>query len=346
MHRTCALVLVSLLAVACTGPYPERRTFEFRGPTMGTTYSVKVVTGSAGLNSHDRGAIDSAIHDELARIDALMSTWDPKSELSRFNRSTTLEPFQLSTETFEVFRWAVEFSLLTGGAFDITVAPLVDAWGFGPSGPRDRTPSDAEIAHLREAIGMQHLELRPAVATVRKTRPDVQCDFSALAAGYVADRIAVRLAEQGSTDFLIDMGGELRARGRNDDGGAWRIAIDRPQTHGRSIQRMVEISDLAIATSGDYRNFRELDATRVVHILDPRTGRPVRHLLASVTVLDELAVRADAISTALMVLGPEEGVTLAKRLDLAALFLVRDEVGGFTEVATARFDALTRARGQ
>ena len=270
-----------------------------------------------------------------------MSTWDAESELSRFNRSTSLEPFTVSPETFEVFRWSLDLGVLTGGALDVTVAPLIDAWGFGPGGRRDGPPGADEIARLRDAVGSRHLELDAAALTVRKARPDVRCDFSALAAGYAADRIWTRLAEQGLTDFLIDMGGELRARGRNDADDPWQIAIERPQARGRLVERMVPISDLAIATSGDYRNYYEVDGERIAHILDPQTGRPIRHRLASVTVIDALAVRADALATALMVLGPDDGFAFAEQVELAALFIVRDDAGGFTERATPRFDALT-----
>ena len=332
----------AVLGGACAADRPDRRTVEFRGPTMGTTYSVKVVTGSTGLGASARSDLDETIRGELERINVLMSTWDPESELSRFNRSTSLEPFAVSPETFEVFQWAVDLGALTGGALDVTLAPLIDAWGFGPGGRREAPPAADEIALLREAIGVHRLDLDAAAMTVRKVRADVRCDFSALAPGYAADRLWARLGSQGVTDFLVDVGGELRARGRNDAGEPWQIAVERPQTGGRAIERMVPISDLAIATSGDYRNYYEVDGERVAHILDPRTGRPIRHRLASVTVVDELAVRADALSTALMVLGPDDGFALATQIDLAALFIVRDDAGGFTQRATPRFDALTK----
>ncbi len=307
---------------------------------MGTTYAVKVVTAPAGLAGGGRD-LDGAIRVELERINQLMSTWDDASELSRFNRSTSLQPFAVSPETFEVFRWAVDLGALTRGALDVTVAPLVDAWGFGPKGRHPQPPAADEIARLREAVGTRHLALDAAALTVRKLRPDVRCDFSALAAGYAADRISTRLADLGVTDFLVDMGGELRASGRNDAGEAWQMAIERPQSRP-SHRRMVAIRDLAISTSGDYRNYYEVDGERIAHIVDPRTGRPIHHRLASVTVIDRLAVRADALSTALMVLGPDDGRALADEIDLAALFIVRGDAGGFTERATTRFDAVTK----
>jgi thiamine biosynthesis lipoprotein len=336
-------VLVAILAIAsiaCGGPR-DRRTFEFRGPTMGTTFSVKIVTGSDGLSGPDRALLNRAIRAELERINALMSTWDPESELSRFNRSVSQDPFPVSPETFEVFRWALELGALTDGALDVTVAPLVDAWGFGSHGRLSTVPTDTEIARLREMTGMHLLELDAVAETVRKQRPEVACDFSALAPGYAADRLWTMLLKRDVGDFLVDVGGELRASGHNEAGAPWQIGIERPQTVGRAVERTVPILDRAIATSGDYRNYYEVNGTRVAHILDPRTGRPIQHRLASVTVIDELAVRADGISTALMVLGPDQGFALAERLGLPVLFIVRDEGGGFTERATPRFDAIT-----
>jgi thiamine biosynthesis lipoprotein len=270
-----------------------------------------------------------------------MSTWDPDSELSRFNRSTSLEPLTVAPETFETFKWSLDVGALTGGALDVTIGPLVDAWGFGPSGPRKTPPTNEEIDRLREAMGPGRVELNPMAVTVRKTRPDVRCDLSSVVPGYAADRLSRELSDRGFTDFLVDVGGEVLARGRNETGAPWQIAIERPDPRGDAVQRLLSISNLAITTAGDYRKYREVDGQRVAHILDPRTGRPLTHRLASVTVIDALAVRADAFDTALMVLGPDEGMALATRLDLAALFIERTK-NGFSERATPRFEEIAR----
>jgi thiamine biosynthesis lipoprotein len=309
---------------------------------MGTTYSVKVVTGPSGTPA--AADLEQQIRTDLERINALMSTWDPNSELSHFNQFTGLEPFPLSRETFEVLRWSKQIGELTGGALDVTVAPLLDAWGFGPGGRRDRVPDDAEIARLRQAVGLHLLELDEATQTARKKRPDLRCELSAVAPGYAADQLAAMLANRGMGDFLVDVGGEMRARGRNEAGEPWQVAIERPDARDSTIGRVVPLQDLAITTSGDYRNFYDVDGVRVTHILDPRTGRPITNHLASVTVIDRLAVRADAFATALMVLGPDEGLAFAERTGLAALFLVRGEDGSFHARATSRFDALTATR--
>ncbi len=321
----------------------ERHVTELRGLTMGGTYSVKIVTARDELETPGLADVDRALRSSLARIEGLMSTWDPDSELSRFNRSASVEPFTVAPETFEVFRWSVDVGILSGGALDVTIGPLVDAWGFGPSGPRKTAPTHDEIDRLREAMGPSRVELDPRAVTVRKTRPDVQCDLSSVVPGYAADRLSRELTDRGFTDFLVDVGGEVLARGRNEAGAPWRVAIERPELHGETIQRLVPISDLAITTAGDYRKYREVDGHRVAHILDPRTGRPLTHRLASVTVIDALAVRADAFDTALMVLGPDEGMALATRLDLAALFIERTE-HGFSERTTPRFETIARKR--
>ena len=310
---------------------------------MGGTYSVKIVTPKDELETPGLHDVDRALRASLDRINRLMSTWDPDSELSRFNRSTSLQPFSVSPETFDVFKWSMDVGILTGGALDVTIGPLVDAWGFGPSGPRNAAPTNEEIARLWEAIGPDRIELNPAALTVRKTRPDVRCDLSSVVPGYAADRLSTELSNRGFTDFLVDVGGEVLTRGRNETGTAWQVAIERPEPHGDAIQRLVPISNLAITTAGDYRKYREVDGQRVTHILDPRTGRPLTHRLASVTVIDALAVRADAFDTALMVLGADEGMALAKKLDLAVLFIERTGEG-FSERATPRFEEITSGR--
>jgi thiamine biosynthesis lipoprotein len=336
-----ACLLASLVACACASSREtERRIQEFRGPTMGSTYSVKVVTGPAGLP--DAADLDRQIRADLERITVLMSTWDAESELSRFNRFTGSDPFQLSPETFEVFKWSKDIGAETGGALDVTVGPLVDAWGFGPSGRRSRFPTDAEIARLRQAVGMHLLELDEAAMTVRKKRPDVRCDFSALAPGYAVDRLATRLIDRGIGNFLVDVSSELRTQGLNAKGERWQVAIERPDESGQIGERIVRLADAAIATSGDYRNVFEIDGVQATHILNPRTGWPIGSHLASVTVMDRLSVRADAFATALMVLGLDEGLALAERLNLAALFLVREGDDGFVERTTTRFDTLTK----
>jgi thiamine biosynthesis lipoprotein len=235
----------------------------------------------------------------------------------------------------------VSLSVETGGAFDVTVAPLVEAWGFGAAGATPTPPDAQTLAALREHTGVRHLELDPQGRWVRTRVAGLQCDFSAFAPGWAADRIAELLEQHGVRRALVDVGGELVARGTNESGVPWQVAVERPQEREHAIARLVPLRDAAIATSGDYRNYREVDGDRVTHIIDPATGRPIGHRLASATVIDSRAVRADALATAVMVLGPEAGMALAERLDLAVMLIVRLPDGRFEQRLSPRFAALT-----
>jgi thiamine biosynthesis lipoprotein len=268
-----------------------------------------------------------------------MSTYQPSSELSQFNSSRATEPFPVSAETLQVFAEAQRISAATGGAFDITVGPLVNLWGFGPNAKPLMIPADEEVERLRPRIGWSRIEVDTALSTIRKSEPEMYCDLSAIAKGYAVDRVAEGLAALGLADTMVEVGGEVRTRGRNAAGEPWRIAIERPDTAQRAFQEVVPLSDLAMATSGDYRNFYEQDGVRFSHTIDPRTGRPIQHRLASVSVIDPVCMRADGYATALMVLGEEEGFKLAEEQGLAALFLVR-KGDGFEERATAAFKTL------
>jgi thiamine biosynthesis lipoprotein len=308
---------------------------------MGTTYTVKVVTqgppGSSPTPAEEE--VQRTIEERLAEVDEKMSTYRPSSELSRFNSSRATEPFPVSAETLEVFAEAQRVSAATGGAFDITVGPLVNLWGFGPAAKPATIPPDEEIERLKPQIGWGKIEVDTARSTIRKWEPEMYCDLSAIAKGYAVDRVAEGLSALGFADYMVEVGGEVRTRGRNAAREPWRIAIERPDTTRRAFQEIVPLSDLAMATSGDYRNFYEQDGVRFSHTIDPRTGRPIQHRLASVSVVDPLCMRADGYATALMVLGENEGFELAKDQGLAALFLVRTG-DQFDEKATPAFKTL------
>ncbi len=317
---------------------PGRETYAFRGATMGTYYAVKVA--AEGLSDERLGEIKAMIEGELEDVNAKMSTWVEDSELSRFNRHAETTPFEVSAATFEVVSAALEIARLTGGAYDVTVGPLVNAWGFGAEGDLPDL-SDQEIRRLIDGVGYAKLELEPAASTLRKLRGDLYCDLSSIAKGYAVDRVAEALASAGFSDVWVEVGGEVRAAGGSAEGRAWRLGIERPNLRPGALQRIVPLDDAAVATSGDYRNYRERDGARISHIIDPRSGWPVRHRLASVSVVHPQCMIADALATALMVLGPEEGQELARREDLAVLFLVRDG-DDYRELMTPAFEALTR----
>jgi len=268
-----------------------------------------------------------------------MSTWDSTSELSRFNRSRDTLPHGLSAATMEVLAVAAEVGRESGGALDVTVAPLVEAWGFGPgTAPLQRVPDPEQLAKLRERVGLDRLRIDRRAGTVAKARPDVVVDLSAIAKGYALDRAAEGVRRRGVTDFALEVGGEVRAAGTRPDGVPWRAAIEAPVTGSRSIFRVLELVDESVATSGDYRNFYELGGVRYAHIIDPRTGVPVTWKGYSVTVLHQDAVRADAWATALSVLGPEDGLRLAESRGLAALFVTTQD-GRLRARGTNRMEA-------
>lgn len=310
---------------------PGTRTFS--GPIMGTTFNVKVV---GPLTPKQSAEVEHAILSALTAVDDAMSTYKPSSELSRFNASTEADkPFPISEPLREVVRIALQVGKASGGALDVTVGPLVDAWGFGPE-PRDSAPPSPEhIAELRGRVGLDKLELTPA-GLIKKV-PELRVDLSAVAKGYAVDQVAHALEALDQRDFLVEVGGELRAVGRREDGGPFRVGIEKPVSGQRALQRIVELRGQGMATSGDYRNYYEDHGKRRSHFLDPRTGAPVTHDLASVTVLASTTAEADAWATALSVLGPEEGPKVAEEHGLAAFFIVREGDDGFRSITSSRF---------
>ncbi|WP_462322922.1 FAD:protein FMN transferase [Halochromatium sp.] len=336
------LCLTMILALVGCGRGSEQRVLVLRGATMGTTYSVQIVEPPAGL---DRDALAMRIETRLAEINALMSTYQPSSELSRFNASSGTDWRPVSSELVQVVAAAQALSEASAGAFDVTVGPLVNLWGFGPTVTADALPSVLEIEQARARVGWQQLAVRHQPPGLRKAQPNLYVDLSAIAKGYAVDQIAELVESVGVDRYLVEIGGELRGRGLNGRGEPWQIAIERPETSKRAMFRVIALQDLGMATSGDYRNFVEIDGQRYSHTIDPATGRPVGHRLASVTVLADACMQADAWATALLVLGPERGFELAERLGLAAFFIehaqgVADDER-FATQATAAFETLS-----
>ena len=343
-RRTRTLLMVGVLVLAAFSVYrlgfapPPGPYVAFSGTTMGTTWNVKVAgddLGPEALRMIGQG-IGNALDDVVRR----MSTWESSSELSRFNALDSSLPFVITPPVVDVLTIAQAVSRRSNGAFDVTVGPLVEAWGFGRSDPAPSPPSNAEIARLLERVGYRGLRLDARAGTVIKIHPRAEIDVSAIAKGYGVDRVAEALEDLGHGDYLVEVGGELRARGRKRGGDDWRVAIERPSEGVRRLHRVLALQDAAMATSGDYRNYYERDGQRLSHTLDPRSGRPIAHALASVSVVHPSATWADAWATALNVLGPEAGYALAESEGLAAHFIVRDPPGEFETRSTPAFAAL------
>lgn len=332
--------LLSLLSLAaCNAP----ATLALHGRTMGTTWSATMVV-PAGV---DADGVEAGIQHELDRVVAQMSTYEEDSDLVRFNRAPAGSWHALPPEFFAVLEHALALAADTGGAYDPTVAPLVDLWGFGAAGRDHRIPPAAAIVAARERVGWQRIRLDPG--TRRAYQPGgAWIDLSSIAKGFAADQAGRQLEGRGITDYLVEVGGELRARGRRADGRAWRVAIERPDAAPGAVELLeqagppIVLRDMAIATSGDYRHAFEHDGRRYSHHIDPRSGWPVEHRIASVSTLARECMQADAVGTAIMVLGPEQGMAWAERRGLAVRLLVRMGDGMVERVSSAYAHGIAR----
>lgn len=340
-RQLLAIAGAAALGAACSERHAP--VLKLAGEAMGSTWSVRIAGGpfEAGFEQAARRAVELALEAVISR----MSSFEAASELSRFNRHVASTPFVLSAETMAVLEQAQAVAQQSAGAFDVTVAPLVAAWGFGAQATlRGGRPSAAALA---APVGWQGLELDVQQGTARKHDPRLQIDLSGIAKGYAVDRAALALEALGVRRYMVEAGGEVRTRGLNGDGAGrpWQIAIEEPDAwpqRARRVLPMTEGAGQSIATSGDYRNHYELDGRRIHHEIDPATRAPAAHGLASVSVLHAQCMAADAWATALFVLGPERGLALARERGLAALFTVR-EGGTLHDIATPAFSALALA---
>ena len=327
-----AALAATLILGGCGG---EPDTLELRGQTMGTSYSVRIVA-PADASAVSLVLLQQRVATRLEDLENVFSTYRPDSEVSRFNAHPGQEWFGVSPEFLDVLEQAVTVSQLTDGAFDATIGPLVELWGFGAGEAPRRIPDREVLDRLLSDAGFEYLQLRESPPAVRRTRPSVQLDFSAIAKGYAVDRIWELLSEAGLAAYLVDVGGEVRTHGRRADGRDWSIGVENPD--GSGVAEAVPLQNAAIATSGDYRNFFEYEGRRYSHVLDPRSGWPVSHELTAVSVISTTTVMADALATALLVLGPETGLELAEHEQIAARLVVRS-ADGLTVLRTPAFEA-------
>ena len=306
---------------------------------MGTTYTVKVFSEEEDdLNADDlRLEVDA----ELRRVNDEMSTYLTSSQISRFNDSGSTDWFPVSESFAKVVSFAQQVAKDTDGAFDITVGPLVNAWNFGPEPRTDSIPTDTKIGELKTNVGYGKLSVRLDPPAVKKSIPGLKIDLSAIAKGHGVDRVVGKLSELGFVSMFVEIGGEVRTVGMKG-GQAWKVGIQVPDAAANEFDIAYELTDQSMATSGDYRNFIEVDGKRYSHTIDPRTGRPVNHNLASVSVVSDLCMHADAWATALNVLGEEEGVSIASAQKLSALLVSRGE-DGFWRIGTGDFDRYSKS---
>ena len=323
-----SLVVGCLVLAGCSES--ELPSHSYAGDIMGTTYHVKVVADPVAPD------LESRIHGVLADVDNKMSTYKPASELNRLNEAPPGQSVAVSPELVEVLALSRQVYKLTDGAFDPTVGPLVDLWGFGPGGQEEQIPDESLIGPLVAQVGFSAVRLDEAAGSVVKKRPR-SLDLSAVAKGYAVDKVGALLADLGIDNYMVEVGGEMAVSGHNDRGTPWQIAIEKPLTLTRSVQQVVSVASGGIATSGDYRNYFEQDGVRYSHTIDPRTGYPISHALASVTVISDNCALSDALATAFMVLGTEKTLALAEQQNIAVFTLSKTD-NGFEAAHSSAFE--------
>lgn len=347
-----ALVLLVVLLVLSTRP----RLYSFQGQVMGTTYNISYV---ASPFSHPLPEVSRVVHAALADVDQRMSTYKPDSELMRFNRAPVGQAFKVSSDIVELVREARSISEISAGAYDITVGPLVNLWGFGPgeqpqpdSGDTGQLvnapefvqwldsqypgqiPDRAAIDQARAQVGYQSLNVGSDGSTLTRDK-ELFVDLSSIAKGYGVDQAADALRELGIGNFMVEVGGEVMVQGLKPNGKPWRLAVIGPEMGEDGLSALVEPIDKALATSGDYLNFFEVDGNRYSHTINPLTGWPEAKRIAEVAVIADTTARADALATMFMVLGDEEGLELANRLGIAARFAYYTDDGYATVTSEA-----------
>jgi len=307
--------------------------------TMGTTYQVKIAR--VELSDIQLHSIRTKVDSALKEVNRQMSTYDPGSEISRFNKYEETAPLEVSREFADVVKMALQIYESSDHTFDITVAPLVNLWGFGADGNRITPPTKMEIGKMIKNIGSHQLEI-VGDRSLKKKIPQLQLDLGAIAKGYGVDVVTLVLRTNGFTSFMVEIGGEVYAQGAKDDGDLWRIGIDTPRLAsipGEDLQAILNLRDVAVATSGDYRNYFEYDGKVYSHTINPKTGYPVEHNLASVTVIASNCMEADGLATAVMVMGKDAGMRYIESMnDTEAYFIVRKDKTTYETFQTAGFD--------
>ncbi|MDA1231029.1 MAG: FAD:protein FMN transferase [Planctomycetota bacterium] len=304
-------------------------TLTFNGETMGTYYAITIDSAAETARGEIQAQIDACLMD----INRQMSTWDPESEISKFNKLESTDWFPVSPEFAMVVTESIRIHKLTQGAFDPTVAPLIDLWGFGAKRPKS-FPTQEAIDAARSKTGMQYIEARVEIPSIRRTHPGITLNLSAIAKGHGVDRVSELLVALGYPSHVVDIGGEDRTGIAKANGQKWRLGVESPLGE---LQRVIECTEQSVATSGDYRNYFEIKGVRYSHAIDPTTGRPVINPPASVSVLSDSCMTADGLATGLMVMGTEKGFRFAKEHKLSVLYLDVIDKKTIVEHATGEF---------
>ncbi len=330
------IALISLFCLPGSAHYSVAidEPLRITGKTMGSYYAIVIDSPGSAIAMQ----LQEEIETEFADINRQMSTWDENSEISKFNRSSSTDWFAVGQDFAIVAREAKRIHELSDGALDPTLAPVIDIWGFGAKKLRRGIPSDEEISNALTNVGMQHLDVRTDPPAIRKAIPGLHLTFSSIAPGYAADEVCRILRSHGLTSHVVDVGGENRAGSAKANGDAWRVGVESPL--GGDLHKVLELTDKAIATSGDYRNFFMVGGKKYAHILDPKSGRPVEHPPASVSVVHDSCMTADGVATAMMVLGTGRGIELARKMQVDVMFLEVDDAGKVIETSVGLFSRI------
>jgi len=336
------LFLLAFLFLTGCGKGSKNEIYKINGFTMGTTYSVSIVRNNIKAYAFDflKTKIDSVLNE----VNNKMSTYKKDSELSLFNEFSDTNWYPTSADLFNVIKAARKISAETESAYDISVGPIVNLWGFGPEARPVKMPSEKEIKQRRDFVGLGKYMLDKTSARVKKKHKNLYLDLSSIAKGFGVDEVGRLLSFLSYTDFMVEVGGEVFVKGKNQQIEKWNIGISVPDA-SNNIQRVVSISGKALATSGDYRNYFEENGVRYSHTIDARTGKPITHKLASVSVIDDNCMTADGWATALNVVGVEEGRKIAKKNKIAVLFIVKDGEN-FKEIMTKEFKKYLKERNK
>ena len=334
LNRGSVLLLLVFLLTACEQQRTSKQyPLHYSDAIFGTSFTIKASLIPSALKTNE---LRVQIKQLLDKLNGQMSTYQQDSELSKINSNQSSEWLTVSTDLYSVLKQANEISKLSNGAFDVTIGPLVNLWGFGPDPMSFVVPEKILIDTQLKKTGYNKLLFDDKTHKVKKLVPELYIDLSAIAKGYAVDQVGILLEKQGIFDYMVEIGGELRLKGKNINNEPWRIAVEKPAIEMGIIQKVLPLTNISLATSGDYRNFFESDGVRFSHTIDPRFGKPIKHKLASITILSDTTMKADALATAVMVLGVKEGYKMAEKEKIAALFIIKTE-DGFIEKATPVF---------
>ena len=316
--------------IGCSTP---RDITNFTGHTMGTTFSIKIIPAES-FNNYQK--LELGIDSVLETVNQQMSTWDPNSEISKFNRNRLTDPIPVSVQLFEVVESAMSISEKTDGAFDITVFELMGLWGFGPA-PKNGMPTDEEISKVLKRTGWDQIKLLDN--SIKKLNPKIKIDLNAIAKGYGVDQVFHYISSLGYTDMFVEIGGEIRCSGKNQYNKSWSLGIEDPE-HGASLSRdlagVVVLEDRATATSGNYKNFLDFDGEILGHTINPKSGIPLKTDVLSVTVLAESCMIADGWATALMAMDFETGKKLVRSEKGLDVIWIIERPGAYRKISSTK----------